>query len=572
MAFRSPFRYVPVYIHSTYTTNFALTILVLCSNRAQFTEGYRDEYPVIELNNPEANREQEFPKNEIWTTKYSIFSFLPKVIYEQFRKFTSFYFLLVCIISFVPSISPINPWSSVSGLLFILSVSMIREAVEDFFRLRADLRANRRHFITLEPGTAKHRRTRCQNIRVGDLVYITANQPIPADIVVVSSALDDSICYIETAQLDGETNLKLRRAPSSTHGLTAEEVACVKGNMHCDVPVHELYKFKGTIDVTSLGALDAKEQAWMTEPSSPAPYKGSMNGNLHTDTEDQERMSARLLGSAEVFPEIESEKIEKKARKTVSFKGKDPEEDEGVADMTPQTPQMLRTPRSMRSINRVKSVIGIGSVGPTRVSAAMQSPLDSDNMLPRGCILRNTPWIVGLVVYAGPETKLSLNTKTPPSKFSSLDKRINKYVLGIFFMQCLTIFAVAVLAGFFEKKQAPLRWYLGVKEQQTVFLTATRSFFSYFILMSYLIPISLVVTLEVTKVLQGRFMEWDQYMHYGKRRMTVKTSNLNDELGLVQYIFSDKTGTLTQNQMDFRKVRRGTSYHRFSLIATCVIW
>jgi len=127
-------------------------------------------------------------------------------------------------------------------------------------------------------------------------------------------------------------------------------------------------------------------------------------------------------------------------------------------------------------------------------------------------------------------------------------------------LQILVNFVCAVFAGVFEGNVAPNLWYL--QSHKNPLETSVFSFFSYFILMSYLIPISLVVTLEVTKVVQGRFMEWDQQMHYERRRMTVKTSNLNDELGLVQYLFSDKTGTLTQNQMDFKKVSvRGRICH-----------
>ena len=386
--------------------------------------------------------------------------------------------------------------------------------------------------------------TRSQSIRVGDLVYLKANEQVPADLVVMASALPDTVCYIETAQLDGETNLKQRRGPPGTMGLSIEEVSCIRGVLKCDVPQHELYKFKGTLDIQELSPdfIPKGERGLKDEPGTWSSVRED-----HTRSDDERMTSARLLG-------LPPDPIDSHDSFEV-----------GAASSAPLTPPH---PTENMGGPRVQSVVGIDPAGPKRASGPSISSLGEDNMLPRGSVLRNTPWMVGLVAYAGPETKVSLNTKTPPSKFSSLDKRINKYVFLIFILQLILIFICAVYAGIYQGQEAPKKWYLGVGETSSYDATSTAifSFFSYFILMSYLIPISLVVTLEVTKVVQGRFMEWDEKMHYDRQRMTVKTSNLNDELGLVQYLFSDKTGTLTQNQMDFKKVAvRGTVCHD----ATC---
>ena len=70
-----------------------------------------------------------------------------------------------------------------------------------------------------------------------------------------------------------------------------------------------------------------------------------------------------------------------------------------------------------------------------------------------------------------------------------------------------------------------------------------------------MIPISLYVALELLKLLQGSLMKYDRDMYYAPldKYANVKTSELVEELGQVQMIFSDKTGTLTMNEMEFKK-------------------
>jgi magnesium-transporting ATPase (P-type) len=176
----------------------------------------------------------------------------------------------------------------------------------------------------------------------------------------------------------------------------------------------------------------------------------------------------------------------------------------------------------------------------------------------------NTEWVRGIVVYAGTDTKLFLNQQPPPSKFSTVERLLNKFIYGIFAFQMLVCLINAILSGFWEDKYASKMWYLGDNDLDTP-VYALRNFFTYFVLFNTMIPISLWVTLELVKVGQAKFMEYDEEMSVSKQlnvqkekditetHMSAKTSNLNEDLGRIQHIFSDKTGTLTENIMTFNK-------------------
>lgn len=168
-------------------------------------------------------------------------------------------------------------------------------------------------------------------------------------------------------------------------------------------------------------------------------------------------------------------------------------------------------------------------------------PLNHNQLLHRGAQLRNTQWAYGIVVYAGVDTKLFLNQQPPPSKFSTVERMLNKFILAIFLAQMFICLLNAVLSGFFEDTEAKDMFYLGVNQYSTP-VYGLRNFFTYFVLFNTMIPISLWVTLELVKVGQAKFMEWDEQMALNKDDITstgakAKTSNLNEELGRVSEYF-----------------------------------
>ncbi|KAL6605693.1 phospholipid-translocating P-type ATPase [Neocallimastix sp. 'constans'] len=392
--------------------------------------------------------------NYIRTTKYTIWSFLPLNLLSQFRRLYNIYFLFGAF-STLTKYSALNPFTQIFPLLLVLSVTALKDGYEDYKRYLSDKETNnikysifRNGYVDLIPS---------KDINCGDVVILQKGDKIPADLLLIGSSSEEGTCYIETSDLDGETNLKRRTALSQFSGIRSlDELLRVKCIIHCEQPNDNLASFDGSISI----------------------------------------------------------QISKKTNKI--------EEKEGV-------------------------------------------PFNMENMLLRGSILRNTDCIYGMVIYSGQNTKVYQNLKKSGMKFSKMEKKLNIFILYVFVFN-IAILALTVIMNFKITKKEGDSYHLDKpdgnpyleKPNKNYPAIIISSILSYYALYTYVIPISLFVSLEVVRFLQAFFMEKDKKMMVNKveikkLNMIVNNSNLNEELGVVEYIFSDKTGTLTRNDMQLSK-------------------
>ncbi|KAI8128149.1 Phospholipid-transporting ATPase ID [Lucilia cuprina] len=397
----------------------------------------------IRANDREFNAQFKYADNYIKTSKYSLMTFLPFNLLEQFQRLANFYFLCLLVLQLIPAISSLTPVTTAIPLIGVLTLTAVKDAYDDIQRHLSDSQVNNRKSKTLRNGKLVDERW--SGVQVGDVIRMENNQFVAADILLLSTSEPNGLCFIETAELDGETNLKCKQCLTETIELGQQDDLLwnFNGEIICEKPNNLLNKFEGTL-------------IWRNQ----------------------------------------------------------------------------------------------------------RFALDNEKILLRGCVLRNTQWCYGVVIFAGKDTKLMQNSGKTQFKSTGVDRLLNFIIIGIvlFLLSICAFFTVAcaLWEGFIGQHfQSYLPWENIIPKNvlQGSTVIGLLVFFSYAIVLNTVVPISLYVSVEVIRFVQSFLINWDEEMYYEptKTHAKARTTTLNEELGQIQYIFSDKTGTLTQNIMTFNK-------------------
>ncbi|KAH0564880.1 hypothetical protein GP486_001737 [Trichoglossum hirsutum] len=208
---------------------------------------------------------REYISNIIRSSRYTLWNFLPRQLFAQFSKLANFYFLIISILQLIPGLSTTGTFTTIVPLLFFVSISMAKEGYDDLRRYRLDKAENNREALVLHahgtsPSTEESSSptladpkhwvaTKWKDIQVGDIIRLRRDEPTPADLVILHSKSQDGVAYIETMALDGETNLKSKRAspPLAKNCCNIQDLAKCKARIVVEDPNLDLYNFEGKV-------------------------------------------------------------------------------------------------------------------------------------------------------------------------------------------------------------------------------------------------------------------------------------------------------------------------------------
>ncbi|XP_018588906.1 phospholipid-transporting ATPase 11C isoform X1 [Scleropages formosus] len=378
----------------------------------------------------------KFCDNRIVSSKYTVWNFLPKNLFEQFRRIANFYFLIIFLVQVIVD-TPTSPVTSGLPLFFVITVTAIKQGYEDWLRHKADNEVNNYPVNVLENGRRTQKESK--KIKVGDIVEVLEDETFPCDLILLGSSRDDDTCFVTTASLDGESNHKTHYTVPDLES----DLEVLNATIECEQPQPDLYKFVGRM-------------------------------HIHKD-------------------------------------GQEP---------------------------------AVRSLGP-------------ENLLLKGATLKNTRVVYGVAVYTGMETKMALNYQGKSQKRSVVEKSINGFLLVYLCILLSKALVCTTLKYVWQNQRGQDEPWYNQKTQKekeaNMFLKMFTDFLSFMVLFNFIIPVSMYVTVEMQKFLGSFFITWDRdfYDREIQEGALVNTSDLNEELGQVEYVFTDKTGTLTQNNMEF---------------------
>lgn len=490
-----------------------------------------------------------FPPNAVSNAKYTAWSFLPRTLYNEFSFFFNMYFLMVALSQAIPPLRIGYLSTYVAPLAFVLAVTLGKEALDDIARRRRDAEANKEEYIVLrlrdssEISAIKGKGKRRSRLRSNKSWTRGASRRSRLD------AIEEEEENIGEGNQGVVSDIEVDEIDIKSRDLKVGDILKLGKDQRvpADLVILKSYATESSITVPSIPAaslVSSEETRPFAEPLEEPPIARTFNAGkdskLSTSVEAS-TPSADAGGVGETFirtDQLDGETDWKlrlaspltqsldprdftRLRIVAGKPSKEVNEFVGTVEYSPQTAQRVGKSSANNPENTVKT-----------------SPLTIDNTAWANTVLASNATVLAVVVYTGAQTRQALSTSPSRSKAGLLEYEINNLTKILCALTLTLSIALVAIRGI--EGRPGQQWYVAV----TRFL----------ILFSTIVPISLRVNLDMGKSVYARFIERDQDIP----GTVVRTSTIPEELGRIEYLLSDKTGTLTQNEMDLKKIHVGT--------------
>ncbi|KAJ4478456.1 phospholipid-translocating ATPase [Lentinula aciculospora] len=498
--------------------------------------------------NATVKKQYVYVTNQVISSKYTLVTFLPRNLLEQFRRVANIYFLGIAILQFFPMFATISPGVVILPLVIIIALTALKDAYEDFRRHQSDKRVNQTEVDVLSGSNWVN-----PNVTQGkSKTFVRGIIPKPrlrrksAAGAATASVPPEPASEVKPV-VDEDTTLAVssdRRRRRSSHRLSfinpffssPDDEPYWKPALWEDVRVGDF------VHITEGRPIPADILICATSDPENVAFVETKNLDGETNLKSRNAVPGLIhLRSPEACASAEN-----------SFK---------VMCDRPET-----------NMYRLNAMVEMGqSENDDDASGkGTKYPVDLQTVLLRGTVLKNTDWVIGVVLFTGEDTKIVMNAGKTPSKRSRVERQMNPQVLinlaliGVMAVVCAV--ADSVLEKDYVNLNAP---WLYSDDHPDDNPSANGGITWAFALLTFqdLVPISLYLSIEVVRTIQAIFIYLDKDIAYDRpgqppQATQARSWNLSDDLGQIEYIFSDKTGTLTQNSMVFRQCSIGGKAYR----------
>ena len=522
---------------------------------AEYHDAHEDHDPsadrTILVGQRQASR---YPANGVSNAKYTPVSFLPRTLYNEFSFFFNMYFLLVALSQVIPALRIGYLSTYIAPLAFVLTITLGKEAIDDIARRRRDNEANSERYSILDLSSdlgIKQRRGRFSRLSKGQKVSdnkrkaqegqdgeaISKNAgPIngPGSISPVSEILKPSkdlnigdVLKLHKNQRLPADVIILKSTAAETAESTEYHVASANASDGCEDEEH------GDLLSSGVDRPYASSETPVNQTTTEDPSAGG-EAFIRTDQLDGET-DWKLRLAAPLAQDLPIEDFSR-LRITASKPDKKVNEFVGTLELLPPSSSLYDPPVAGK-LNEPTG--GASKSQGDGISREIRSQgLSIDNTAWANTVLASSSTVFAVVVYTGPQTRAALSTSASRSKTGLLENEINSLTKILCALTLALSFILVALEGF--ESHGGRKWYVAVMR--------------FLILFSTIVPISLRVNLDMGKSVYAWFIERD----HGIPDTVVRTSTIPEDLGRIEYLLSDKTGTLTQNEMELKKVHVGT--------------